>query len=252
MRIEVMTLFPETVGAMLGESILGRAQKRGLIDFNCHQVRDYTVNKQKQVDDYPYGGGMGMVMQADPLYRCWEHICGAAGQRLHTILMSPQGKVFDQSQARRLQRDYTHFIIVCGHYEGVDERFIEECVDEEISLGDFVLTGGEIAAVAVADAVCRLVPGVLASEECFTGESHWDGLLEYSQYSRPEVWHERAVPPILLSGHHVNIKNWRRGQSLLRTQDRRPDLLEKADLSPQDEKLLAAAREEAHKEKNPE
>ena len=244
MRIEVMTLFPETVGAMLGESILGRAQSKGIIELACHQIRDYTINKQKQVDDYPYGGGMGMVMQADPLYRCWEHICIQAGRRVHTVLMSPQGIVFNQEQARRLQREYDHLILVCGHYEGVDERFIEECVDEEISLGDFVLTGGEIAAVAVADAICRLVPGVLASEESFTGESHWEGLLEYPQYSRPELWHDRAVPPVLLSGHHVNIRNWRRGQSLCRTQKRRPDLMRNAQLSPEDEKLLAAAREE--------
>jgi len=244
MRIDIMTLFPDAVNAMLGESILGRAQKKEIISIVCHKISDYTKNKQKQVDDYPYGGGLGMVMQADPLYNCWEHICAEAGFRPHTILMSPQGTVFNQTHARRLRAGYERLIIVCGHYEGIDERFIEECVDEEISLGDFVLTGGEIPAMAVCDAVCRLVPGVLSSEECFTGESHWDGLLEYPQYSRPEIWHDRAVPPILLSGHHVNIKKWRRKQSLWRTLTRRPDLMEKVELTKEDAKLLSEARSE--------
>ena len=147
------------VGDMLCESILGRAQERGYIRIECHQIRDYTLNKQRQVDDYPYGGGRGAVMQADPLYQCWKHICNEAGERIHTIYMSPAGKTFDQADARRLRDDYERLILVCGHYEGIDERFIEECVDEEISIGDFVLTGGEIPAMAVADAVCRLVPG---------------------------------------------------------------------------------------------
>ena len=177
--------------------------------------------------------------QSDPLYQCWNHICQEAGERLHTIYLSPAGTVFQQADAKRLQRDYQSLILVCGHYEGIDERFIEECVDEEISLGDFVLTGGEIPAMAVADAVCRLVPGVLSDAACFTDESHWDGLLEYPQYSRPEVWHDRRVPPILLSGHHANIAKWRRKQALIRTRDRRPDLYQKLDLtSKADQKLL--------------
>ena len=243
--IDIMTLFPDVVGDMLCESVLGRGQERGYIRIECHQIRDYTVNKQKQVDDYPYGGGRGAVMQADPLYRCWAHLCEQAGQRVHTIYLSPAGKTFTQADARRLKDDYDRLILVCGHYEGIDQRFIDECVDEEISLGDFVLTGGEIPAMAVADAVCRLVPGVLSDPECFTDESHWDGLLEFPQYSRPEVWHDRRVPPILLSGHHANIAKWRRKQAILRTRDRRPDMYEKLDLSSKaDRKLLKEIADE--------
>ena len=245
MRIDIMTLFPDTVGDMLCESILGRAQERGYIRIECHQIRDYTTNKQNQVDDYPYGGGRGCVMQAQPLHDCWKHICDEAGQRIHTIYMSPCGKVFCQEDAKRLKNDYDRLILVCGHYEGVDQRFIDECVDEEISIGDFVLTGGEIPAMALADAVCRLVPGVLPDEECYMNESHWDGLLEYPQYSRPETWHDRSVPPVLLSGHHANIEKWRRKQSLIRTRLRRPDMYEKLDLSSkQDKKLLKEIEEE--------
>ena len=224
MRIDILTLFPDIVGDMLCESVLGRGQERGFIRVECHQIRDYSTNKQKQVDDYPYGGGRGCVMLAQPLYDCWKHVCFDAGQRVHTIYMSPCGSVFSQEDAKRLQREHDRLIIVCGRYEGVDERFIEECVDEELSIGDFVLTGGEIPAMAVADAVCRLVPGVLPDEECFTDESHWDGLLEYPQYTRPEVWMERRVPEVLLSGHHANIKEWRVEQSVARTRERRPDM----------------------------
>ena len=246
-HIHIMTLFPDVVGDMLCESILGRAQERDIIRIDCHQIRDYTVNKQKQVDDYPYGGGHGAVMQADPLYRCWAHLCEEAGHRIHTIYLSPAGQVFTQEHAKRLCRDYDELILVCGHYEGIDERFIEECVDEELSLGDFVLTGGEIPAMAVADAVCRMVPDVLSDPECFTEESHWDGLLEAPQYSRPEVWHDRRVPPILLSGHHANIAKWRRKQAIVRTRDRRPDMYAKLDLSSKaDRKLLREIEEEEH------
>ena len=230
MWIDIMTLFPDIVGDMLCESILGRGQERGYIRVECHQIRDFASNKQKQVDDYPYGGGRGCIMLAQPLHDCWKHLCDEAGRRVHTIFMSPCGKVFDQEDARRLQREHDRLIIVCGRYEGVDERFIEECVDEELSIGDFVLTGGEIPAMAVADAVCRLVPGVLPDEECLVEESHWDGLLEYPQYTRPEVWQGRHVPEILLSGHHENIKKWRNQQSLARTRDRRPDMYGKLGL----------------------
>ena len=225
MRIDIMTLFPDIVGDMLCESILGRGQERGYIRIECHQIRDFTKNKQRQVDDYPYGGGRGCVMLAQPLYDCWKNICDEAGKKIHTIFLSPCGKVFKQEDARRLQNEHERLILVCGRYEGVDERFIEECVDEELSIGDYVLTGGEIPAMVVADAVCRLVPGVLPDEECFTDESHWDGLLEYPQYTRPEIWHERKVPDVLLSGHHENINNWRKEQSLARTRTRRPDML---------------------------
>jgi len=227
MRIDIMTLFPDIVGDMLCESILGRGQERGYIRVECWQIRDFAANKQKQVDDYPYGGGRGCIMLAQPLHDCWKHICDQAGRRVHTIFMSPCGKVFDQGDARRLQREHDRLIIVCGRYEGVDERFIEECVNEELSIGDFVLTGGEIPAMAVADAVCRLVPGVLPDEECLVAESHWDGLLEHPQYTRPEVWQGRRVPEVLLSGHHENIKKWRDEQSLSRTRDRRPDMYDK-------------------------
>ena len=193
-RIDIMTLFPDSMSRVLGESIIGRAEKKGAIEINCVQIRDFTENRQMQVDDYPYGGGWGLVMMAQPLKSCLDHIMSTAGgRRTRVIYMSPQGTPFNQEEAKRLRRDYDHLVLVCGHYEGIDERFIEECVDEEISLGDFVLTGGEIAAMAVADCVCRMVPGVLADEECYTGESHWDGLLEYPQYTRPEVWEGRAA-----------------------------------------------------------
>lgn len=225
MRIDILTLFPDTVNAVLHESIIGRAAKKGIVDINCVQIRDFTENKQKQVDDYPYGGGFGCVMMAQPLKSCLDHVMeDAGGLRSRVIYMSPQGKPYTQETAKRLNRDYDHLVLVCGHYEGVDERFIEECVDEEISLGDFVLTGGEIAAMAVADSVCRLVPGVLADEQCYTGESHWDGLLEYPQYTRPETWESRAVPEILLNGDHARIEHWRRKKQLERTRDKRPDM----------------------------
>ena len=224
MRIDILTLFPDAVDAMMHASILGRAQERGYITIRTHQIRSFTTNKQMQVDDYPYGGGRGAVMQADPLYRCWAHVCEEAGSRGHTIYLSPCGRTFTQSVARELKETYDHLILVCGHYEGIDQRFIDECVDEEISMGDFVVTGGEIPAMALADAVCRMVPGVLPDEECFTEESHWNGLLEYPQYSRPDEWHGRRVPDVLLSGHHGNVEKWRRKQSYIRTMLRRPDL----------------------------
>lgn len=255
MRIDIMTLFPDTVGDIMNESILGRAQERGFIRIETHQIRDYTTNKQKQVDDYPYGGGRGAVMQADPLYRCWAHIKENFGTgRTHTIYMSPCGTTFCQEKARQLLREHDHLILVCGHYEGIDQRFIDECVDEEISIGDFVLTGGEIPAMAVADAVCRMVPGVLSDSVCFEDESHWNGLLEYPQYSRPDEWHGRRVPDVLLSGHHANVARWRRKQSMLRTLRRRPDMFRESDFmqTKQDRRLLAEVYEELKNEKKTE
>ena len=239
MRIDILTLFPDSVLDVLADSIIGRAQERGILHIEAHQIRDYTVNKQCQVDDYPYGGGRGAVMQADPLYRCWEAVKNMVEGPVHTIYLSPCGHTFKQADAIRLS-NHSKLILVCGHYEGIDQRFIDECVDEEISLGDFVLTGGEIAAMAVADAVCRMVPGVLADPECFEDESHYTGLLEYPQYSRPAVWHGREVPAILLSGNHEKVAQWRRKQALRRTRERRPDMYEKLDLSSKkDRKLLA-------------
>ena len=226
LRVDILTLFPDTVNAVLHESILGRAAKKGILELNAVQIRDYTENRQCQVDDYPYGGGFGCVMMAQPLKSCLEAVPTAAGERRRVIYLSPQGKPFTQETAKRLQRDYDHLILVCGHYEGVDERFIEACVDEELSLGDFVLTGGEIAAMAVTDAVCRLVPGVLSDPQCYIGESHWDGLLEYPQYTRPEIWEGRPVPEVLLGGDHEKVERWRRLRQLERTRDKRPDLFE--------------------------
>ena len=237
MKIDILTLFPDTVGDMMNESILGRAQERGYIRIEAHQIRDYTANKQNQVDDYPYGGGRGALMQADPLYRCWCHVCDEAGAPVHTIFLSPCGHVFRQEDAKRLSQ-MENIVLVCGHYEGIDQRFIDECVDEEISIGDFVLTGGEIPAMAVADSVCRLVPGVLPDKECFEDESHWDGLLEYPQYSRPAVWHGREVPPILLSGDHAKVARWRRKQAILRTRARRPDMYEKLRFETKEDKKI--------------
>lgn len=234
-----MTLFPDSVKHVLGESIIGRAAAKGIIEINCVQIRDFTENKQNQVDDYPYGGGWGCVMMAQPLKACLDDIrSNTAELKTRVIYMSPQGRAFDQKIARKLKDEYDHLVLVCGHYEGIDERFIEECVDEELSLGDFVLTGGEIAAMAVTDCICRMVPGVLSDEECFTGESHWEGLLEYPQYTRPETWEGRSVPEELLSGNHARIASWRRKQSILRTMKKRPDLFEKLGFKDEKDKLL--------------
>lgn len=254
MRIDIMTLFPDAVDAMMQSSIIGRAQERGHIIIKTHQIRDYTVNKQKQVDDYPYGGGRGAVMQVDPLYRCWEHIIKETNDvKAWTIFMSPCGRTFNQSVARELKAEHNHLILVCGHYEGIDQRFIDTCVDEELSIGDFVLTGGEIPAMAVADAICRMVPGVLPDEECFMEESHWNGLLEYPQYSRPAVWRGQAVPEVLLSGDHGKVDAWRQKESYKRTILRRPDLFAGFDESQLTTKaqrrILTQARQECAAQK---
>ena len=203
----------------------------GIVEVKATNIRDYALDKHHKADDAPYGGGRGQVMLAEPLYLCHQAL--SAGEHVHTVFLSAQGQPFNQQKARELLAK-EHFILVCGHYEGIDQRFIDECVDEEISIGDFVLTGGEIPAMAVADAVCRMVPGVLPDEEAFTAESHWDGLLEHPQYTRPENWRGREVPEVLLSGHHANIEAWRREMSLRRTKKDRPDLF--AQFQPQDKR----------------
>jgi len=244
MVIDILTLFPEMFEAPLGKSIIGRAADKGLLAIRTHQIRDFTTNRQNQVDDYPYGGGRGCVMTAQPLHSAWEHAQSLADCRTRTIYFSPRGRVFTQTDAIRLSREYDRLILVCGHYEGVDQRFIDTCVDDEISLGDFVLTGGEIPAMALADAVCRLVPGVLADESCFTNESHWAGLLEHPHYSRPDVWAGLEVPEVLRGGDHSAIEAWRRKQAFLTTLQCRPDMFETLLFSRGDLKLLGELRDE--------
>lgn len=247
MRFDILTLFPELIDGVMQTSVIGRAQQAGLVDIHAVNIRDFTLDKHNRVDDTPYGGGKGMVMQADPLYRCHAHV--TSGEKVHTVLMSAQGTPFCQEKARQLLA-YERVVLVCGHYEGIDQRFIDECVDEEISIGDFVLTGGEIPAMAVADAVCRMVPGVLAETVCFTEESHWNGLLEYPQYTKPALWHDRAVPEVLLSGHHANIDAWRRRKSLERTRRDRPDLFKTfVPQNKRDQKILADLTESSCEEK---
>lgn len=230
MRFDIMTLFPDLVKTVLGESIIGHAQKNGAIEVNLFDIRDYTEDKHRRVDDTPYGGGKGMLMMAPPIYNCYQAVLkrqdidGYEGRR-HVIYLSPAGKVLTQKRAEELARDYDNLILLCGHYEGVDSRIVEEIVDEEISIGDFVLTGGEIPACILTDCVARLVKGVLADPECYEKESISSGLLEYPQYTRPYEFHGRTVPEVLLSGHHANIDRWREEEARRRTEAQRPDLL---------------------------
>ena len=237
MRIDILTLFPEMCKIVMGESIIGRAINKGVIEVYCHQIRDYTYDKHNRVDDSPYGGGKGMLLLAEPLADCFENVCKELGTRPYLIYKSPQGKVLTQKKVKEISQ-YNNLAILCGHYEGVDERFIEEFVDEQISIGDFVLTGGELPALLMADAVCRMVPGVLSDSECFEDESHYKGLLEYPQYTRPSVWRGKKVPEVLLSGHHKNIENWRHEQSLIKTAKVRPDMLEKIEITEKDMEIL--------------
>ena len=238
MRIDIMTLFPDMCRAYLGASIIGRAREAGKVQIECTDIRDYTQDKHRRVDDSPYGGGMGMIMQAQPIYDCYMYLCKKTGARPHLIYLTPQGKTLTQQRVKELAKlDY--IALLCGHYEGVDERVIEELQPEEISVGDYVLTGGELPALIVADAVSRMIPGVLSSDECFTEESHYSSLLEYPQYTRPYVWHGRQVPEVLITGHHANVEAWRREQSLIRTAERRPDMLEKAQLTEKEIRFLS-------------
>lgn len=226
MRIDILTLFPEMCERVYSESIIGRSIAKGLLEIKSHNIRDFAANKHKNVDDTPYGGGMGMLMMAQPIYDCYMHVCEETGAKPYLIYMSPQGKVLTQEKVKELAK-MDNIAILCGHYEGVDERVIESIVDEEISIGDYVLTGGELPALVLSDSVARMLPGVLANDEAMKKESHYSGLLEYPQYTKPAVWNDMPVPEVLLSGHHANIEKWRNEQSLKRTKERRPDLLEK-------------------------
>lgn len=221
-----MTLFPETIEAVLGESIIGRARKNGIITVQAHNIRDYTLDKHKKTDDAPYGGGKGMLMATQPICDCFDAICKNYEGTRHVIYASPRGRVFNHEIARELSK-YDNLVILCGHYEGVDERVIEEIVDEEISIGDYVLTGGELPACIIVDAVSRLIDGVLSDKECYEKESIASGLLEYPQYTRPPVFRGKEVPEVLLSGHHANIEKWRLERSIELTRERRSDLYEK-------------------------
>lgn len=236
MRIDIITLFPEMCETVMGESIIGRAQKSNAITVKCHQLRDYAFDKHRRVDDATYGGGMGMLMMAEPIALCFEEICRQAEARPHFIYMSPQGKTLTQSKIKELAQ-YDNICLLCGHYEGVDERLLEEYIDEEISIGDYVLTGGELPALVLADSLARMAPGVLSNDECFELESHYNGLLEYPQYTRPSIWRGRKVPEVLMSGHHKNVDDFRRRQSIVRTAQKRPELLKDADLSEEEIRL---------------
>lgn len=226
MQIEIATLFPEMCEAVLSESIIGRARAKGAITVNCHQIRAYTKDKHNRVDDSPFGGGMGMVMQAQPIYDCWQAVRAQSELPMHTIYLSPKGNVLTQQRVRELA-EMPRLFLLCGHYEGIDQRVIDRIVDEEISIGDYVVTGGELPALVLTDAVARMCENVLPAPDAYEEESHYNGLLEYPQYTRPEIWEGEGVPQVLLSGHHKNIAQWRVEQSLEITRNRRPDLWSK-------------------------
>ena len=248
MQIEIATLFPEMCEAVLSESIIGRARKAGHICVRCWNIRDYTLDKHRRVDDVPYGGGRGMVMQADPIYRCYEAVCRDIGTKPYVIYMSPKGKVLEQQRSLELSV-MPHIFVLCGHYEGVDQRILDEIVDEEVSIGDYVLTGGELPALVLVDTIARMVPGVLPENLCFEEESHFGGLLEYPQYTRPVEYQGKTVPEILLSGDHAKIGQWRRKESLRATFRHRPELLRSMQWQKGDGKLFLAMEEE-EKEKS--
>ena len=237
MRFDIATLFPEAVDSWLDSSVIGRARAAGLFTAECHNIRDYTLDKHRRVDDTPYSERQGMLMQCEPIYRCWQGICNMTRSQPHVIYMSPQGKTLTEKRCVELSR-LPHIMLLCGHYEGVDQRVLDRIVDEEISVGDYVLTGGELPALVLVDSVVRLLDGVLAQPDCYEDESHYSGLLEYPQYTRPEVWQGEAVPPVLLSGHHANILKWRHEQALLATARKRPELLEDYPLTEEDLSII--------------
>lgn len=237
MRFDVLTLFPEMFEAVLGKSIIGKARQNKIVDMFFHNIREFSKDKNKRVDDYPYGGGLGMVMQCEPIYNCIEYVKSDIGVQPHTIMMSPKGKVLTQERAKELTC-FNNIAIICGHYEGVDERVNDLFVDEEISIGDFVLTGGEIPAMALIDTIVRLLPGVLKEEDSHSIESFSNGMLEYPQYTRPPEFMGSKVPDILLSGHHKNVNEWRKYQSLKQTYEKRPELLEKLKLDKDELEML--------------
>ena len=230
MNFHVLTLFPEMIEQGMNTSIIGRAIAGGYLSVDAINIRDYAFNKHQKVDDYPYGGGAGMLMQAEPVYLAYQSIEEKIGYRPRVVYLTPQGSVFNQTMAKDFAKEHD-LVFLCGHYEGIDERVLEEVVTDFVSIGDYVLTGGELPAMVMMDAVSRMVPGVLSNQESGETESFAGNLLEYPQYSRPEEWHGKKVPPVLLSGHHANIEAWRREQSILRTAKNRPDLLKKADLT---------------------
>lgn len=232
----IMTLFPEMVMDGLHTSIIGRAVNNGLLSIEAVNIRDYAFNKHNSVDDYPYGGGAGMLMQAEPVYQCYRALEERIGKKPRVVYLSPQGKTFHQEMAEEFAKE-EELVFLCGHYEGIDERVLEEIVTDYVSIGDYVLTGGELPAMIMVDAISRLVPGVLHNDVSAEFESFQDHLLEYPQYSRPEVWHDKRVPEVLMSGHHANIEKWRREQSVIRTAKNRPDLLLKAELTEEEKRL---------------
>ena len=254
MNFHILTLFPEMIEQGMHTSIIGRAIAGGYLSINAVNIRDYAFNKHQKVDDYPYGGGAGMLMQAEPVYLSYEAIKEKIGYRPRVVYLTPQGKVFHQEMAKELAKE-RDLVFLCGHYEGIDERVLDEIVTDYVSIGDYVLTGGELPAMVMMDSISRMVPGVLSNQESGETESFAGNLLEYPQYSRPKEWHGQKVPPVLLSGHHANIEAWRREQSVMRTAKRRPDLLKKADLTNKEwsqvrqwKKEWKAAENEASKE----
>ena len=241
MNYHVLTLFPEMILQGLHTSIIGRAIEKGILSLEAVNIRDYAGNRYGKVDDYPYGGGAGMVMQAEPVYAAVKDLEERMSHKPRVIYLTPQGSVFRQEMAVDFAKE-EDLVFLCGHYEGIDERVLEEVVTDYVSIGDYVLTGGELPAMVMIDAISRMVPGVLSNGESGTIESFHDNLLEYPQYSRPEVWRDKAVPPVLLSGHHANVEKWRREESIKRTLERRPDLLEDANLTEKEKKFLTSLK----------